>query len=234
MRGGQKIATILVLGFATYGCAAPAGPVGSIELISGPSASRWSASTVLPPQAPALANGQVAAVPAGFISFCTRFADQCSAPAEAPSTITLAADNWLTLQEVNQSVNRAIRPMDDERHYGRKEYWNIPSDGYGDCEDYALTKRSALIAAGFPQPALRVAIVVTPRSERHAVLTVTTDRGDYVLDNLKDTILSWDQAGYRWIERQDANNAWGWVALGSSPDLTYVASIAASPLGETH
>ena len=51
--------------------------------------------------------------------------------------------------------------MDDQRHYGRAEYWNIPTDGYGDCEDYALTKRRDLIAAGFPAQALRIAVVLT-------------------------------------------------------------------------
>ncbi len=103
--------------------------------------------------------------------------------------------------------------MDDKRHYARAEYWNIPTDGLGDCEDYALTKRQALMAAGFAEPALRIALVMTARGERHAVLTIATDRGDYVLDNLTGAILNWDKTDYEWLARQDPNQAWGWVAL---------------------
>ena len=48
---------------------------------------------------------------------------------------------------------------------------------------------------------------------RHAVLTVATDQGDYVLDSLKDDILTTDKADYVWVERQDRASPTGWVAL---------------------
>jgi predicted transglutaminase-like cysteine proteinase len=149
---------------------------------------------------------------------------------DAPSVVKLSPAQWLEMQEVNRAVNLAIKPMDDERHYGRAEYWNIPTDGYGDCEDYALTKRRDLIAAGFPAQTLRIAVVVTWRGESHAVLTIVTDHGDYVLDNLTSSIQSWDDAGYQWIERQDPNKAWGWVSLDPSRNSALVASTAAGPL----
>jgi predicted transglutaminase-like cysteine proteinase len=76
-----------------------------------------------------------------------------------------------------------------------------------------LAKRKQLIALGMPEPALRMAVVVTRRNEIHAVLTVATDRGDYVLDSLRDDIRSWDQAGYTWIQRQDPSRATGWVSM---------------------
>jgi predicted transglutaminase-like cysteine proteinase len=41
------------------------------------------------------------------------------------------------------------------------EHWDIGADGYGDCDDYALAKRMALIEAGLPMRALRIAIVRT-------------------------------------------------------------------------
>jgi predicted transglutaminase-like cysteine proteinase len=152
-------------------------------------------------------------VPPGFISFCVRFADQCAAPVNAPSSIAMNNAAWQTLQAVNQSVNRSIWPEDDKDHYGRAEYWTIPTDGYGNCKDYALTKRKALIAAGLPIGALRIAIVLTPDLERHAVLTVTTDRGDFVLDNMRDDIIAWNQTSYIWLERQDPSHVFGWVSL---------------------
>ena len=165
-----------------------------------------------------------AAAPAGFISFCLRFPDQCTAPANAPSGIVETALVWQTLSRVNSAINGAIAPEDDRDHYGRAEYWTIPTDGLGDCDDYALAKRKALIDAGFPQNALRVAVVRTWYGERHTVLTVATDRGDYVLDNLRPDVLAWTGADYTWVERQAADNPWNWVDLESDGSATRIAA----------
>jgi predicted transglutaminase-like cysteine proteinase len=153
--------------------------------------------------------------PPGFISFCMRFMDQCAFSKDASAVVKLSSAEWLELREINEDVNRDIKPMDDERHYGRAEYWNIPTDGFGDCEDYALAKRQQLIAMGFSERALRIAIVYTWKNERHAVLTVVTDRGDFVLDNLTEEIRNWDETDYRWIEQQDPLLGLGWVSLES-------------------
>jgi predicted transglutaminase-like cysteine proteinase len=226
---GKLGLSALVMLLAAYGCAAPSAITSSI----GTQAAQISvadAGAPLPSAKP-MPDAKIAApVPSGFISFCTRFPAQCTLSQNAPAVIALSAQQWLELQEINQTINLAIKPMDDQRHYGRAEYWNIPSDGFGDCEDYALTKRRDLIAAGLPAQALRMAVVVTAEGEGHAVLTVVTDHGDYVLDNLTNTIRSWDETGYRWIERQDPNNAWGWVSLDGSNNPA-MAAIAASPLG---
>ena len=100
--------------------------------------------------------------PAGFVSFCLRFADQCASSPPAPSRINLSTIGWIELQNVNEFINRAIRPMSDLQHYGRPEFWTIPKDGFGDCEDYALTKRKILAKLGFSTLALRIAVVRTP------------------------------------------------------------------------
>lgn len=155
--------------------------------------------------------------PPGFVSFCMRFGDQCSSPTSEPAVLQLNPQTWSELAAVNSSVNAAIWPEDDKRHYGSGEFWTIPTDGYGDCEDYALTKRKLLANAGIPKRALRMAVVVTQRNNRHAVLTVATDQGDYVLDNESDDIQPWYKTGYNWISRQDTKNDWGWVALNDTP-----------------
>jgi predicted transglutaminase-like cysteine proteinase len=163
--------------------------------------------------------GQPAIVPAGYIDFCIRFATDCQAHPGAADKIVLDPANWMVLQNVNTTVNAAIWPEDDDRHYGRAEYWTIPTDGYGDCEDYALTKRRSLMAQGLPEPALRLAIVVTPRFGRHTVLTIVTDRGDFVLDNLTDDIKPWNNTDYVWLEWQNPKQAFGWTALNTSATL---------------
>lgn len=154
-----------------------------------------------------------APAPSGFISFCIRFSAQCMAAPGSSTMVTLTEQNWKNLVRINRSVNDAIWPVEDEKHYGRAEYWTIPTDGYGDCDDYAVTKRKNLIDAGFPAPALRLAVVYSPQSGRHAVLTVKTDKGDLVLDNLRDDIVSWSASGFTWIERQAASNPMVWSSL---------------------
>jgi len=157
------------------------------------------------------------AAPIGFMSFCIRNPDQCSAPADQPQSIPLDPQVWQTLEEVNDRINHTVTNEDDKAHYGRYEYWTIVTDGFGDCEDFALTKRKQLIDAGLPEKALRIAIVKTWRDELHAVLTVSTDHGDYVLDSRNPEILPWNKTEYRWISRQDANDPRAWIALGRYP-----------------
>lgn len=149
--------------------------------------------------------------PPGYVGFCLRFKDQCVALPKGPRQITLSPGAWANLGGVNRTINRLIKPMSDLRHYGVLEYWTIPRDGFGDCEDYALAKRAVLVSIGFPRSALRIAVVNATTGEAHAVLTIVTDHGDYVLDNLTDAVRGWRDTGYTWIERQDPSTDSGWV-----------------------
>jgi predicted transglutaminase-like cysteine proteinase len=157
--------------------------------------------------------GRPAKPPSGYIGFCQRFPDQCTAPADAPRQVHMTETLRHTLEGVNIAFNQAFVAEDDITHYGKEEYWNIPTDGYGDCEDYVLAKRQVLIHLGLPEPALRIAVVLTPSFVRHAVLTVVTDEGNFVLDNLHDEIVAWDKTDYLFLERQDPASVTGWVSL---------------------
>ncbi len=201
---------------AAAGCAGTSQPVSAIARDS----ARLSITMAetLPPSASTMSTAfSQAPAPAGFISFCLRQPEQCARPDNPDALVQMTTQNWQTMMAVNRTVNAAILPADDVRHYGRAEYWSIPDDGYGDCEDYALTKRKVLAEAGMPTAALRIAIVIAPREGRHAVLTVATDRGDYVLDNLTDTILPWNRTDFAWQERQDFSHASGWIAMNAPP-----------------
>jgi predicted transglutaminase-like cysteine proteinase len=48
----------------------------------------------------------------------------------------------------------------------------------------------------------------------HAVLTVKSDRGEYILDNQTNDILSWEDTGYRFVKRQSQFDPNVWVSLG--------------------
>ena len=167
-----------------------------------------------PPGSTSLPRGsRLRTLPPGFVSFCLRERDQCAAPKDQPATVHMDGRLWAKLRGVNDLINATTTPEGDREHFGRGEYWSIVRDGFGDCEDYALTKRKNLIEQGVPSRLLRLAIVRTPHGERHAVLTVATDKGDYVLDNLRPAILPWADAGYVWLSRQGARGGWEWVAL---------------------
>jgi predicted transglutaminase-like cysteine proteinase len=154
-----------------------------------------------------------AKAPSGYLAFCDRNPGECRVPRGQPDTIAWTPEIWATLEKVNIAVNSTVRPLDDSEHYGITEFWTVPVDGEGDCEDYVLAKRKMLTLLGVAAPALRITVAFDKNNVRHAVLTVVTDHGDYVLDNLQDEILPPDQTGYIWVERQDAASRSGWVAL---------------------
>ena len=161
---------------------------------------------------PAGRSGGDAKPPSGYVAYCERNESVCK-QTKGPAQIALTENVWRDLQDINRIVNSTLVSEDDQPHYGMLEYWTIPEDGLGDCEDYVLTKREALIKLGVPQTALRITVVFAPHFVRHAVLTVATDKGNLVLDNLRDEIVTWDQTTYTYLERQDPRSASGWISL---------------------
>ncbi len=117
------------------------------------------------------------------------------------------------LIDVTARVNAAVKPMSDSDIYGKDEVWAYPDKGVGDCEDYVLEKRRDLYRLGISLADLLITVVRKPDGEGHAVLTVRTDKGDYVLDNLTDKVRSWDQTGYRFLKRQAIDNTGRWVSI---------------------
>jgi predicted transglutaminase-like cysteine proteinase len=170
--------------------------------------------------------GLPADAPLGYYSFCVRFPDQCPADTK-PAPPVEAAAVWPLLTRVNAQVNAAIAPELDADHYGIAEYWTIPTDGVGDCKSYTLTKRKVLHDVGIPFSDLRVAVVKLWDDELHAVLVVSTDRGDYVLDNLRPDVRPWTDAGYSWIEATSRTNS-QWASLQNRSQETVASTVAAT------
>jgi predicted transglutaminase-like cysteine proteinase len=143
-------------------------------------------------------------------------------PAE-PAQITLTPKTWQALVTVNRKVNGTIKPMLDSDHWGVADRWDIPSDGYGDCEDFQLLKRKLLVETGLPRRAMRMTVVIDEKNEGHAVLIVRTDRGDFTLDNKTDDVLPWSETGYVFVKRE-SQDAIGWVSLGRATSPTATAN----------
>lgn len=139
---------------------------------------------------PAAARERGTAPPIGYQILCLQQPEQCQGG--GASAVRSSQSTLRQLDAVNRAVNRKIRPKPD----GRVDAWTVGASS-GDCEDYVLAKRQALIAQGFPPSALRIAYVKTSTGEGHALLVVRTEEGDYVLDNLTSGIRKLATSGYR-------------------------------------
>ena len=168
--------------------------------------------------------GGATSPPIGFVQFCRDHAEDCPSQTLPRTAIPLNEISWRQIVKVNADVNREIIAVTDMDHWGVPEHWDYPDDGKGDCEDYVLEKRRRLIRAGFPAQTLLITVVRDHRGDGHAVLTVKTDRGDFVLDNQVGKILAWKDTGYRFIKRQSDENPVRWVSLGGVDTGTLTAS----------
>jgi len=158
--------------------------------------------------------GEATRAPIGWIEFCVEYDPECKTKPSQPRDVMLSAQAWKDLERVNLYVNTHIKPMTDMDHWGVVERWNYPDDGYGDCEDYVLAKRRMLMQTGWPREALLITVVRDKRGDGHAILTVKTDKGEYVLDNQNDQILLWSDTGYRFVKRQSQADPNVWISLG--------------------
>lgn len=145
---------------------------------------------------PAYAGG--AHAPLGYQLMCLKSPQECKGGGKAKLTVT--NDVMATLKKVNSHVNRTIRP----RYDAGPDVWTANASS-GDCEDYVLAKRRALIKAGIPASSLRIAYTKTRSGEGHAILIVKTNGRDLVLDNLSPTVKPLSQTGYRIISMSGAN-----------------------------
>ena len=166
-----------------------------------------------------MAAGGLTSQPIGHYEFCKTSPFECSIRTRDRGPIVMSDDWRATIEYVNLSVNREIRPMNDRDIYGKEEFWAYPTNGVGDCEDYVLEKRKRLHAAGIPLSNLLITVVRKPDGEGHAVLTVRTTEGDLILDNLSDEVKLWSWTSYEFLKRQATNHTGRWVSLRDSNNL---------------
>lgn len=118
--------------------------------------------------------------------------------------------------QVNRRVNNSITYLSDQEDYGvvnfevtdpglrRPLAFGFPIDRYGDCEDYALTKKKRLIQEGMDPTRLFIARARVPcfgtEDQCHSVLAIPEGSQWWVLDNMDNRI---EPASY--LEKW-----WGW------------------------
>ncbi|MFN3548316.1 MAG: transglutaminase-like cysteine peptidase [Mesorhizobium sp.] len=162
--------------------------------------------------AQSLGTGGLTSQPIGHYEFCKANPSECAVATPDRGPVRMTSALWNRIASVNVEVNAAVRPMSDIDIFGKDEVWAYPDDGVGDCEDYVLEKRRQL-SRSIPLSNLLITVVRKKNGEGHAVLTVRSDQGDFILDNLTDEVKTWDKTGYRYLKRQASSHTGRWVSL---------------------
>src|SRR6266849_5695587 len=147
--------------------------------------------------------------PFQHVRFCLRYPSDCKSDPTGNERIDLSTENAELLNRINRDVNAQINPI--AKNYGRdlQDGWTI-APAMGDCNDYAVTKRHALLQSGLPARALRLSVVKTATGIGHLVLVVVTTKGELILDNLTEAIRPWQSTDYHWLKIQSASDARFW------------------------
>ncbi len=161
--------------------------------------------------------------PIGHVRFCRQYPQACRKDGRGAKRVALTPKAWQELMIVNELVNQMVAPVSDQELYGKAEHWTYPK-GKGDCEDYVLMKQKLLAKRGWPLGALLITVVTDETGGGHAVLTVRTDRGDYILDNRRPDILPWNEIPYRFFKRQSNRDPRMWLSLMPRVSDRHVAS----------
>ena len=112
----------------------------------------------------------------------------------------------------------------DAEIYAVEEMWTLPltlgTGIAGDCEDFALEKRQALLAQGIPAESLSIATAWSARTGAHAVLVVHLETGDVVLDSENSWVIPWSEAPYQWRAVQSGATLMEWRAFAAPVSAT--------------
>nr|WP_319389759.1 transglutaminase-like cysteine peptidase [uncultured Cohaesibacter sp.] len=157
--------------------------------------------------------------PAGHVYYCASNPVACQHYGQG--VVALTQESWKQLLDVNASVNRSIKAKAD----GQIDEWSAYVRE-GDCEDYALTKQQELLRRGWPSDALLITTAFLEDGTYHAVLIARTDRGEFVLDNLNQRVLPWQEVNYRWNKRQAVGNPQMWQRVAGAPQPTTQRPVA--------
>jgi predicted transglutaminase-like cysteine proteinase len=95
-----------------------------------------------------------------------------------------------------------------------KERWAFPKEmgdsKFEDCDGITLWKMHELMKRGFPADPLLFTVCHTENGSGHAILCVSTDRGDFILDNRYNGVKSYDEirrAGYKILFRSSVGGS---------------------------
>ena len=198
-RAGTPLLLAMAIGFGTWGSVAQAGQAF-------------------------MHTGGRTTQPIGHYEFCQREPEECRQKTAKQQPVDLTRKLWAAMININNAVNASVTPRTDAEMWGKEEIWSYPTN-IGDCEDYALEKRRRLMALGIPAGDLLMTVARQRNGDGHAVLTVRTSRGEFILDNLEPRVLAWSETEYTYLKRQSERNSGAWVAVDDSRGAVAVGSV---------
>ncbi|KQU64721.1 hypothetical protein ASC75_11865 [Aminobacter sp. DSM 101952] len=161
---------------------------------------------------PSMTTVGYAFAPPAANTFCARQPGLCSTAGKT-AVMALTDERMNDLKQVNASVNRRITQRNDAVTASGSDNWRLPTT-VGDCEDIAILKKSELRKRGWPASTLLLT-VAHYRGAGHTVLTVRTDKGDLILDNLTGSVRNWKSTPYRYFARQSQFETGRWSRIGA-------------------
>jgi predicted transglutaminase-like cysteine proteinase len=178
--------------------------------------------------------GGPVARPPGHVQFCLQQPAECTRVGAPRDPEALDEAEWIAVRKLNRRINFEIAAKSDQELYGKEEEWSFPK-GAGDCEDYALIKRRILIGEyGLSPSNVLLTVVRKENGEGHAILTLRTTDGDFLLDNLHPAVRLWSEVKeYTFLKRQASDDAGQWVAIGTHGGVAPPLS-AGSPSKTAH
>lgn len=156
--------------------------------------------------------GAAAIPPGGFLGFCVRHLQDCRGSRPDATAAELTDERWSDLWAVQQKVNKEFVPREDPAHT-----WDYSTNGYADCNKFALEKRRELIERGWPREAVLLATATTETGAGHLVVVAHTNTGDFVLDNRVAQVVDWTDLPYRWVSMQSPTSPVRWVSVLAAP-----------------
>ena len=140
--------------------------------------------------------GPVVLAPKQWTDFLDQYPDQDALPAD----MHLTPEKLTEISSVNRAVNATgwVEEAVDS--------WGL--DLPGDCENMALAKRDRLAQMEFLRGAFRIADGYIDGKPHAALVLVTSNLGDYVLDNTTDLILPWRNSQFRARARAYRGRFW--------------------------
>jgi len=171
------------------------------------------AATSLPASAGSwMPTGAAAIPPGGFLGFCVKHLADCRGSAPNAAAAELTQERWRDLWTVQYKENHELVPREDPSHT-----WDYSTNGYADCNKFALAKRRDLIERGWPREAVLLATATTETGEGHLVVVAHTSAGDFVLDNRVAQVVEWTTLPYRWVSMQSPASPVRWVSIVAAP-----------------
>lgn len=157
----------------------------------------------------------------GHEELCKRLPDTCMRTTNSYTPLRVDTAFMEKLRGENSLINNMIAPADDKDTYGQEDYWNFPDNGKGDCEDYVLAKMKRF-HEGFGIPLNNMSIVYVqttpdqPDVGAHAILALRTSDGDYLFDNLTDTVTFPYGTAYKFMSATSFENFKEWQDVGQT------------------